>query len=82
MLLLKTVCCVFVQCKKIYAIFCFMFRYAWSIAKCLKCHRHMGWKFTATNKKLKPKEFWGLCRGSLSVHFGGVNSDEHSLLVF
>ncbi|GMH12414.1 hypothetical protein Nepgr_014255 [Nepenthes gracilis] len=34
--------------------------YAWTIANCATCERQMGWLFTATNKKLKPKYFWGI----------------------
>ncbi|KAK9742083.1 hypothetical protein RND81_03G147300 [Saponaria officinalis] len=34
--------------------------YAWTIANCASCEGHMGWLFTATNKKLKPKSFWAV----------------------
>ncbi|CAI9773126.1 unnamed protein product [Fraxinus pennsylvanica] len=34
--------------------------YAWSIADCATCEMHMGWLFTATRKKLKPRSFWGI----------------------
>uniref|UniRef100_A0A803LBJ5 Protein cereblon n=1 Tax=Chenopodium quinoa TaxID=63459 RepID=A0A803LBJ5_CHEQI len=34
--------------------------YKWTIANCATCESHMGWLFTATNKKLKPKTFWGV----------------------
>ncbi|KAH7574286.1 hypothetical protein ACOSQ2_008672 [Xanthoceras sorbifolium] len=34
--------------------------YAWTISSCGTCETHMGWLFTATNKKLKPKSFWGI----------------------
>lgn len=34
--------------------------YAWTIANCATCETHMGWLFTATNRKLKPKSFWGI----------------------
>lgn len=34
--------------------------YAWSIAECATCETQMGWLFTATNKKLKPRSFWGI----------------------
>ncbi|KAL2548428.1 ATP-dependent protease La (LON) domain protein [Forsythia ovata] len=34
--------------------------YAWSIADCASCENHMGWLFTATRKKLKPRSFWGI----------------------
>ncbi|XP_055812003.1 uncharacterized protein LOC129881910 [Solanum dulcamara] len=34
--------------------------YAWSIAECATCETQLGWLFTATKKKLKPKSFWGI----------------------
>ncbi|KAH9761313.1 protein cereblon [Citrus sinensis] len=34
--------------------------YAWTVASCSICETHMGWLFTATKKKLKPKSFWGI----------------------
>lgn len=34
--------------------------YAWTVASCSTCETHMGWLFTATKKKLKPKSFWGI----------------------
>ncbi|KAL6985475.1 hypothetical protein U1Q18_018850 [Sarracenia purpurea var. burkii] len=34
--------------------------YAWTIADCATCESQMGWLFTATNKKLKPRSFWGI----------------------
>ncbi|ESO85229.1 hypothetical protein LOTGIDRAFT_195998 [Lottia gigantea] len=39
--------------------------YAWTIAQCKECANHIGWRFTAKNKKLSPEKFWGLCRSSL-----------------
>ena len=39
--------------------------YAWTIAMCVNCGTHMGWKFTAVQSTLKPKSFWGLMRKSL-----------------
>jgi len=41
------------------------FRYAWTIAICKGCRHHVGWKFTAVESNLRPKEFWGLTRRSL-----------------
>ncbi|RWS28543.1 protein cereblon-like isoform X1 [Leptotrombidium deliense] len=43
--------------------------YAWTICKCSECGNHMGWKFTATNKKLKPESFWGICRSAIEPGF-------------
>ncbi|KAL4560283.1 hypothetical protein LXL04_032433 [Taraxacum kok-saghyz] len=34
--------------------------YAWTIAYCATCEYQMGWLFTATKKKLKPRSFWGI----------------------
>ncbi|KAI8568681.1 hypothetical protein RHMOL_Rhmol02G0219200 [Rhododendron molle] len=34
--------------------------YAWTIADCASCESQMGWLFTATTKKLKPRSFWGI----------------------
>ncbi|KAG4136720.1 hypothetical protein ERO13_D07G025000v2 [Gossypium hirsutum] len=34
--------------------------YAWTIINCASCDVQMGWLFTATNEKLKPKSFWGI----------------------
>ncbi|KAJ7958836.1 ATP-dependent protease LA (Lon) domain protein [Quillaja saponaria] len=34
--------------------------YAWTITNCATCETQMGWLFTATNNKLKPKSFWGI----------------------
>ncbi|KAK4274250.1 hypothetical protein QN277_017502 [Acacia crassicarpa] len=34
--------------------------YAWTIADCATCESQMGWLFTATDKKLKPRSFWAI----------------------
>lgn len=34
--------------------------YAWTITNCSTCERQMGWLFTATNKQLRPRSFWGI----------------------
>ncbi|OVA12447.1 Peptidase S16 [Macleaya cordata] len=34
--------------------------YAWTITTCSTCESQMGWLFTATNKNLKPRSFWGI----------------------
>ncbi|XP_038054196.1 protein cereblon-like isoform X2 [Patiria miniata] len=39
--------------------------YAWTILQCRRCTRHMGWKFTAAKRKLKPEMFWGLTRSAV-----------------
>uniref|UniRef100_A0A6M2DIZ9 Protein cereblon n=1 Tax=Xenopsylla cheopis TaxID=163159 RepID=A0A6M2DIZ9_XENCH len=40
--------------------------YAWTIAMCKICNHHVGWLFTATELNLRPSEFWGLCRTSIT----------------
>ena len=37
-------------------------RYAWTISVCAHCDHHMGWRFTAVNRKLRPRKFWGISR--------------------
>ncbi|XP_035215361.1 protein cereblon-like isoform X2 [Stegodyphus dumicola] len=46
--------------------------YAWTIAECEHCHCHMGWKFTAVDKSLKPSKFWALCRSATRL----IDSEE------
>lgn len=41
--------------------------YAWQIAVCMRCQSHIGWKFIAVTKNLKPKTFFGLSCKSLVV---------------
>lgn len=51
--------------------------YAWSVAHCKHCRIHIGWKFIATRKDLKPNKFWGLSRRSLKVKINDDESDIH-----
>lgn len=41
--------------------------YLWQIAVCKKCSSHIGWKFIAGTKYLRPKTFFGLSCKSLVV---------------
>lgn len=41
--------------------------YAWQIALCSKCSTHVGWKFIAVSKNLKPRMFFGLSGKSLTI---------------
>ncbi|XP_013790743.1 protein cereblon-like isoform X2 [Limulus polyphemus] len=50
--------------------------YAWTIASCSGCGSHMGWKFTATKRKLQPQQFWGLCRAALRPALCSGREDE------
>lgn len=50
--------------------------YAWIIASCSTCHSHIGWKFTATKRKLKPQKFYGLTRKAVRAKLVGDNDEE------
>lgn len=39
--------------------------WAWTIAVCVACGQHLGWRFDATNGASPPR-FWGLIAGQLS----------------
>lgn len=39
--------------------------YAWTCAACAHCDNHLGWRFTAVRRHLRPLKFWGLCRPAL-----------------
>jgi len=39
--------------------------YAWTIIYCANCRSHIGWKYTAVGKDLRPNVFWGLRRPAL-----------------
>ncbi|XP_055534051.1 protein cereblon-like [Wyeomyia smithii] len=41
--------------------------YSWQIAICNVCSIHIGWKFVATKRSLKPRKFYGLCSKSIQV---------------
>lgn len=51
--------------------------YAWQIAVCSKCSSHIGWKFVAVTKNLKPKAFFGLSCKSLVVSPKKETSDKN-----
>ncbi|XP_034232877.1 protein cereblon isoform X2 [Thrips palmi] len=50
--------------------------YAWTVAACSRCRKHMGWHFTATSPDMKPRGFWGLCRRALEAKLEEVESTE------
>ncbi|XP_059178697.1 protein cereblon-like isoform X2 [Physella acuta] len=52
--------------------------YAWTIINCKQCYSHMGWMFTATEKSLSPRKFWGLCRSSIKTNFSTLESETDS----
>lgn len=41
--------------------------YAWKIACCGQCSRHIGWCYKSTEPDTKPKKFWGLSRTSVRL---------------
>ncbi|KAI3935825.1 hypothetical protein MKX01_033009 [Papaver californicum] len=43
--------------------------YEWTITNCATCETQMGWRFTATDKKLKPKSFWGIRSSQVADDF-------------
>ncbi|GBM26111.1 Protein cereblon [Araneus ventricosus] len=49
--------------------------YAWTIVECEVCTSHMGWRFTAVDKNLKPSKFWALCRSAIQNR---ISADEPS----
>ncbi|CAH2088180.1 unnamed protein product [Euphydryas editha] len=36
--------------------------YTWTIALCAACMAHVGWRFDAQRRNLRPQQFYGLCR--------------------
>ncbi|TPP58022.1 Cereblon [Fasciola gigantica] len=48
--------------------------YAWTIANCAGCSRHLGWLFTAVKEDLRPRRFWGIRRDSIVP--GLINSSD------
>lgn len=50
--------------------------YAWQIAVCKRCSSHIGWKFIAVTKNLKPRTFYGLSCKSLVVSPEGKRRKE------
>ncbi|XP_059050217.1 protein cereblon [Achroia grisella] len=36
--------------------------YTWTVALCLGCMAHVGWRFDAQKRNLRPQRFYGLCR--------------------
>lgn len=45
--------------------------YAWSLAYCVQCEAHVGWRFTATDHTLRPTVFWGLRRAVCGIRSCG-----------
>ena len=41
--------------------------FAWTILSCNICGNHLGWKFDATSKDLRPQRFWGLRREGVGI---------------
>lgn len=36
--------------------------YTWTVATCASCRAHVGWRFVAQTRTLRPQQFYGLCR--------------------
>ncbi|XP_012543838.1 protein cereblon isoform X2 [Bombyx mori] len=36
--------------------------YSWTVALCRDCRAHVGWRFDAIKRSLRPQQFYGLCR--------------------
>ncbi|OXA50221.1 protein cereblon isoform X2 [Folsomia candida] len=49
--------------------------YSWTIAECRRCLNHLGWKFKAVGR-LKPQQFWGLSRRSISFKYNFLTEEE------
>ena len=39
----------------------------------------MGWKFTATSKKLAPRKFWGITKASIMMGRADADADERDV---
>ncbi|KAL1455958.1 hypothetical protein WDU94_000720 [Cyamophila willieti] len=48
--------------------------YAWSVATCARCHCHVGWRFTAVQKSLVPKLFYGITKRAITLPGGAAPS--------
>ncbi|XP_022102468.1 LOW QUALITY PROTEIN: protein cereblon-like [Acanthaster planci] len=55
--------------------------YAWTILQCRHCDGHMGWKFTAAKRKLKPEMFWGLTRSAVQPGFKEASQEREMPLI-
>lgn len=45
--------------------------YAWSVALCAACMAHVGWRFDAQRRALRPQRFYGLCRNYVTPRCDG-----------
>ncbi|CAH0719350.1 unnamed protein product, partial [Brenthis ino] len=48
--------------------------YAWTVALCAACMAHVGWRFDATRRALRPQRFYGLCRNYVQPRCDGDRS--------
>ncbi|XP_045453726.1 protein cereblon-like [Melitaea cinxia] len=46
--------------------------YAWTIALCAACMAHVGWRFDAQRRSLRPQRFYGLCRNYVQPRGAGA----------
>ncbi|KAJ4957686.1 hypothetical protein NE237_024797 [Protea cynaroides] len=55
-------------------------KYDWTIAICATCESTMGWLFTATEKNLKPKSFWGIRTSQVADDMRGSHGADDRLI--
>ncbi|XP_072945321.1 protein cereblon isoform X2 [Epargyreus clarus] len=48
--------------------------YTWTVANCAACGSHIGWRFDAEKRNLRPQQFFGLCRNYVSPLVEGARS--------
>ncbi|KAL0879144.1 hypothetical protein ABMA27_002939 [Loxostege sticticalis] len=51
--------------------------YTWTIALCATCTHHVGWRFDAMKARLRPAQFYALCRNSVQPR---ADDDAHDPL--
>lgn len=59
--------------------------YAWKVACCENCSRHIGWCYKSLNADVKPKRFYGLSRANLRLQASDqerIEVEDLSLVVF
>ncbi|XP_032522838.2 protein cereblon-like isoform X3 [Danaus plexippus] len=52
--------------------------YSWTVALCSSCTSHVGWRFDARRRTLRPQHFYGLCRNFVRPRCDGDSSPASS----
>ncbi|XP_030034498.1 protein cereblon isoform X2 [Manduca sexta] len=52
--------------------------YTWTIALCQSCMAHVGWRFDALKRNLRPQQFYGLCRNYVQPRTDPDPPDRHT----